>query len=376
MGPITPADTPIGPVTDKLTREPMAPGNPKLVGSTDKDKTWPRHDARLGTTCRMGATTDRFTKLVGLRQPPLLHNSDKLCKPVVVRGSEVIAPSPKADRLPTGQRPVNDNALPTRPVTVEGRVGPKSAVRLTGMVRLATWLPATAAVSVRFEPPAGKPDTEMTPSGPITPAETPIGPVTDKLTNEPKAPGRPKLVGSTVSDSGWPVQINGALVIAFSIGATTERLSRFGRPIQVPLLQSSDRLCTPRAEVEMGILPKRGSPGKPNVVPTGHSPDSDKVLPKSAVNVLGVVGVAGNGSTDTGKGILATCVPATLTLTVSVVVPEDNPDIVRTPVAGLSAETVVFTGPLTPTDTKGLVKSMPVGIKESESGLPTQTGAS
>ena len=58
---------------------------------------------------------------------------------------------------------------------------------------------------------------------------------------------------------------------------------------------------------------------------------------------------------------------------VRVVVPDDRPDTVSTPL-GPRAETVKLPGPVTPTATNGLVKSMPIGNNDKESGCPTQTG--
>ena len=154
-----------------------------------------------------------------------------------------------------------------------------------------------------MEPPAGKLEMLIIPFVLIKPTDVPIGPVTDKLTKEPMAPGKPKLVGNTERDSTLPRQM-GELVTALRIGATTDKLSKLGNPTQVPLLQSMDKLWTPKAEVEIGIVPKSGKPGKPNVVPTGHKLASDKVLPIKVVSVLGVDGVAGIGRTDTGSCIL------------------------------------------------------------------------
>ena len=115
-----------------------------------------------------------------------------------------------------------------------------------------------------------------------------------------------KLVGSTDNDNILPRHM-GELVIAFRIGATTDRLTTLARLLHKPLpsLQSRDRLCTPSADVEIGIKPWSGLAGVPNILPIGHSPAKFSVLPIKVVRVLGVVGPV-SAVTLTGITRLAT----------------------------------------------------------------------
>lgn len=277
------------------TLRPKGRDRPATVSDTGK----PAHTWRAdGVSVIVGKGSVMIvTEVRGLIQVPVPAQSNgSTCVPAPDGGNDsngtVVPPTPVVLTVVVGHRAVSEMGVPASTVNEETTTGLGVGKAVVDKPTVVTGVPATEATILRLFTPLVRPVTVRTPLGSRAEAVIPAGPVTLILTKG-FVPANVKLVGNTVSESGWLRQTGPLFNTLNSSGSTVAVITRTG--LRQPLsLHKIDKLCTPTAVVGMGIIPVRlARLLRFTSVPVGQRPDNERVLPTKAVSVGGWLGMAG-----------------------------------------------------------------------------------